>query len=62
MKKYRGLYEAEKQRYEEALQRYQKYHIDEVEVISLHKRGNKTGTKTGAKAVAKTSAKAPKSG
>ena len=45
MKKYRDLYEVEKQRYEEALQRYQKDHMDEVEIINLHKRCNKTGAK-----------------
>ena len=55
----------EKQQYEEALQRYQEDHMDEVEIINLHNRCNKTGakvetkrganTKTGAKAASKTS-------
>ena len=66
MKKYGDLYETEKRRYEEALQRYQENHMDEVEIISLHERCNKTsakvaamaGTKTGAKAGAKVVAKA----
>ena len=64
MKKYRDLYEVEKQRYEEALQGYQEDHMDEVEIISLRKRCNKTAakveTKRGAvtKADSKTSAKA----
>ena len=38
MKKYRDLYKEEKLRHEEALHRYQEYHIDEMEIISLHKR------------------------
>ena len=38
------------------MQRYQEDHIDEMEIINLHKRCNKT------KVVAKTSQKAPKSG
>ena len=74
MKKYRDLYEAEKQRYEETLQRYQEDHMDEVEIISLHKRykktganaaakaGTKTGAKAGAKEVTKAVAKPPRSG
>ena len=41
MKKYKGLYEEEKQRHEEALQRYQEDHMDEMEIINLHKRCNK---------------------
>ena len=57
MKKYKDLYEEEKQRHEEALQRYQEDHMDEMEIINLHKRCNKTDTK----AVAKTTPKAPKS-
>ena len=64
MKKYRDLYEVEKQRYEEALQRYQEDHMDEMVILNLHKRCNKTGakaeTKRGAKA--KAVSKAPKSG
>ena len=71
MKKYRDLYEVEKQRHEEALQRYQEDHMDKVEIINLHKRCNKTGakaeTKRGAKAKAgpkigaKAASKAPRS-
>ena len=38
MKKYRELYEVEKQQYEEVLQRYQEDHMDEVGIINLHKR------------------------
>ena len=64
MKKYRELYEVEKQQYEEVLQRYQEDHMDEVGIINLHKRQNKTGakaeTKRGAKA--KAASKAPRSG
>ena len=41
MKKYKDLYEVEKQRHEEALQRYQEDHMDEMEIISLCKRCNK---------------------
>ena len=55
MKKYKDLYEEEKKRHEEALQRHQEDHTDEMKVIDLHKRCNKT------KAVAKTAPKAPKS-
>ena len=74
MKKYRELYEVEKQRYEEARKRYQEDHMDEVEIINLHKRCNKTGAKAertrGAKAVkkagsktgGKATSKAPRSG
>lgn len=51
----------QKNDYKDYLQRYQEDHIDEVEIISLHKEGNKIGTKAGAKAVVKTGAKAPKS-
>ena len=62
MKKNRDLYEVEKKRYEEALQRYEEDHTDEVEIINLHKRCSKTGakaeTKRGAKAGSKTGAKA----
>ena len=57
MEKYRDLYEVEKQRCDGVLQRYQEDHMDEVEIINLHKRCNKTGAKAeikrGAKAVAK---------
>ena len=37
MKKYRDLYEAEKQQYEEALQNYQEDHMDEVEISTYTK-------------------------
>ena len=57
MKKYKDLYKEEKQRHEEALQRYHEDHMDEMEIIILHKRCNKTDTK----AVAKAAPKAPKS-
>ena len=64
VKKYKNLHEAEKQRHEEAMQRCQEDHMDEAEVIGLHKRCNKTSakaeTKRGAKA--KTASKAPRSG
>ena len=56
MKKYKDLYEEEKQRHEKALQRYQEDHMDEMEIINLHKRCNKT------KAVAKRVQKTPKTG
>ena len=62
MKKYRDLYKVKKQQYEEPLQRYQEDHMDEVEIISLHKRCNKTNSKVATKEdtneVAKTGAKA----
>ena len=41
MKKYKELYEEEKQRDEEALQRYQEDHTDEMEMIKAHKKCNK---------------------
>ena len=41
MKKYKELYEEEKQRHEEALQRYQEDHADEMEIIKFHKKCNK---------------------
>ena len=41
MKKYKDLYEEEKQRHEETFQRYQEDHMDEMEIINLHKRCNK---------------------
>ena len=74
MKKYKDLYEVEKQQYEEALQRHREDHMDKVEIINLHKKCNKTGakvqTKKGAKAVpkagsntgSKATSKAPRSG
>ena len=40
MKKYRDLYEEEKRTYEEALQRYQEDHMDEMEIINLLKSCN----------------------
>ena len=46
MKKYKDLYEEEKQRHKEALQRYQKDHMDEMEIISFHRRCNKKARKT----------------
>ena len=62
MKKYRDLYEVKKQQYEEPLQRYQEDHMDEVGIISLHKRCNKTNSKAATKEdtneVAKTGGKA----
>ena len=45
MKKYKDLYEEEKQRREETQQRYQEDHMDEMEIISLHKRCNKKARK-----------------
>ena len=45
-KNYMDFYEAEKRRYGEDLQRYEEDDMDEVEIISLHKRCNKTGGKT----------------
>ena len=56
LKKYKDLYEKEKQRHEETLQRYQEDHADEMEIINLHKRCNKTKTD------ANTAPKTPKSG
>ena len=57
IKKYKDLYEEEKQGHEETLQRYQEDQMDEMEIINFHKRRNKTDTK----AVAKTAPKAPRS-
>ena len=57
MKKCKDLYEEEKQRHEGALQKYQEDHMDEMEIINLHKRCNKKDIK----AVAKTAPKVPKS-
>ena len=45
MKKYKDLYKEGKQRHEEALQRYQEDHMDEMEIINLRKRCNKRTTK-----------------
>ena len=46
MKKYRDLYEEDKRRHEETLQRYQEDHMDEMEIIGLHKKCNKKVKKT----------------
>ena len=45
MKKYKDFYEEEKQRHEEALRRYQGDHMDEIEIINLHKKSNKKARK-----------------
>ena len=45
MKKYKELYEEEKQRQEEALQRYQEDHADKMKIIKLHKKCNKKDRK-----------------
>ena len=45
MKQEKELYEGEKQRHEEALQRYQEDHADEMEIIKLHKKCNKKNRK-----------------
>ena len=45
MKKYKELNEGEKQRHEEALQRYQEDHVDEMEIIKLHKKCNEKDRK-----------------
>ena len=41
MRKYKDLYKEEKQQQEEALQRHQEYHMDEMEIFNLHKKCNK---------------------
>ena len=41
MNLYRDLYEEEQQRHEEALQRYQVDHADEMEIINFYKKCNK---------------------
>ena len=41
VKKYKDLYEEKKRQHKEALQRYQENHMDEMEIISLHKWSNK---------------------
>ena len=46
VKKYKYLYHEKKRRHEEALQRYQQDHIDEMEITNLHKRCNKKARKT----------------
>ena len=50
MKKYKDFYKEEKQWHEEALQRYQKDHADEMEIINLHKKCNKKAWKVSQKA------------
>ena len=45
MKEYKELYKEEKQRHEEALQRCQEDHADEMEIIKLHKKCNKKDRK-----------------
>ena len=45
MKKYKELYEEEKQRHQEALQRYQENRADEMEIIKLHKKCNRKDRK-----------------
>ena len=40
MKKFKDLYKVEKQQYEQALPRYQEDHMDEVEIVNLHKMCN----------------------
>ena len=46
MKKYRDLYEEEKIQHEVVLQRHQEDHMDEMEIINLHKRCSKKVRKT----------------
>ena len=46
MKKYTILYEEEKRRHEEDLQRYQEDHMDEMEIINLYKRCSKKVRRT----------------
>ena len=62
MKEYKDLYEKEKQQYEEALQIYQEDHMDELEIINLHKRCSKTGTKADRDTAAKVATKTPRNG
>ena len=45
MKKYIELYEEEKQQHEEAWQRYQEDHINEMEIINFHERCSKKARK-----------------
>ena len=49
MKKYKDLYAEEKQRHEEALQRYQEDHTDEMGIINLYKTCNKKARKVSLK-------------
>ena len=41
MKKHKELFEEPKRQHEEALQKYQEDHLDEMQIINLHKRCNK---------------------
>ena len=56
MKKYKDIYEKEKRRHEEAQQKCQENHVDEMEIINLHKKCNKT------RQVQRHPTKAPRSG
>ena len=51
MKKYKDLYKEEKQRHEQAPQRYQEDHTDEMKIINLHKKCNKKTRKVSQKKV-----------
>ena len=53
MKKYNGLYRVVKRQYEVTLQRYQKDHVNEVEIMSLRKMCSTKGAKADTKADAK---------
>ena len=53
MKKYNGLYRMVKRQYEVTLQRYQKDHLNEVEIMSLRKMCRTKGAKADTKADAK---------
>ena len=53
MKKYKELYEEEKQRHEVALERYQEDPADEMEIINLHKKCNKKNKVLQSKALSK---------
>ena len=61
MKKYKDLYVKEKQRHEEAQQKCQENHMDEMEIISLHKK-NATRQKQPQRQVQRHPTKAPRSG
>ena len=60
MKKHKYLYEEEKRRHEETLKRCQEDHMDEMEILNVHKRCNKTVPKAAAKTGAKAALKVPK--
>ena len=53
MKKYNGLYRVVKRQYEVTLRRYQKDHVNEVEIMSLRKMCSTKGAKADTKADAK---------